>query len=262
MPRHSNSSVKSAFHESKENPQDKCITVRCRLCTWTKKKNTTRQQEHLRHCANYLSHLSQLNQQSLELNPPTDTPKIFDKQSLDHAAALAVYMSASPFTLLSNSYFTAFIQLNPTYLPPSRASLANQLLDDIYCNVKTEVDAIIEKQQYINIVVDESGDISSHRIINLSILTETGAFHYKTEDTGSMQLGAVEISQWVMEKLATLVGEQWWRINSMATDTCNTMRAVWRTLAADNRTQHVFFVPCDSHGLQLLIKDISEVEPY
>lgn len=48
------------------------------------------------------------------------------------------------------------------------------------------------------------------------------------------------------------------RINSVGTDTCNTMRDSWNRMERDPRTKHVFFVPCDSHGLQLLMKDIIE----
>ena len=34
------------------------------------------------------------------------------------------------------------------------------------------------------------------------------------------------------------------------------MRSVWETLAKDSRFEHVFFVGCDSHALQLYVKDI------
>lgn len=48
--------------------------------------------------------------------------------------------------------------------------------------------------------------------------------------------------------------------NQQATDTCSLERKVWVILAADPRSQHVFFVPCDSHGLQLLNKDIPDIK--
>ena len=40
------------------------------------------------------------------------------------------------------------------------------------------------------------------------------------------------------------------------------MRAVWDLFNADPLSQHIFTIPCDSHGLQLLITDIVETEPY
>ncbi len=42
-------------------------------------------------------------------------------------------------------------------------------------------------------------------------------------------------------------------------DTCPTQRKAARILASQQEYQKVFFVPCDSHGLQLLIKDILEL---
>jgi hypothetical protein len=48
------------------------------------------------------------------------------------------------------------------------------------------------------------------------------------------------------------------RVNSLATDTCSTMRSLWTLFNQDPDTKHVFTIPCDSHGLQLLIKNILE----
>ncbi|KAG6080720.1 hypothetical protein E4U16_008195 [Claviceps sp. LM84 group G4] len=51
------------------------------------------------------------------------------------------------------------------------------------------------------------------------------------------------------------------RVNSITTDTCSTMIAFWRLLNEDPLTAHIFTVPCDSHGLQLLVKDVVTSEP-
>jgi hypothetical protein len=46
------------------------------------------------------------------------------------------------------------------------------------------------------------------------------------------------------------------RISSLTTDTCATMRNTWTGLEQLELLSHVLFIPCDSHGLQLLIKDL------
>ena len=46
------------------------------------------------------------------------------------------------------------------------------------------------------------------------------------------------------------------KMNSFAIDTCNLKRAVWDIIQHNPRFRHVFFVPCDSYDLQLLIKNI------
>lgn len=57
-----------------------------------------------------------------------------------------------------------------------------------------------------------------------------------------------------MEKLSELLQGHWKRINSVATDTCATMLAVWKILDRNPRLfqARALFVPCDSHGLQVL----------
>lgn len=36
------------------------------------------------------------------------------------------------------------------------------------------------------------------------------------------------------------------------------MRDTWNRMTRDPRAKYVFFIPCDSHGLQFLMKDIIE----
>jgi hypothetical protein len=48
------------------------------------------------------------------------------------------------------------------------------------------------------------------------------------------------------------------RVVSIATDTCATMNSLMEKLQADPDFTHVIWAPCDSHGLQLFLKDILE----
>jgi hypothetical protein len=54
---------------------------------------------------------------------------------------------------------------------------------------------------------------------------------------------------------------QLWRIISLATDTCPTNQNVWIHLSNHPKMKHVITVPCDSHSLQLLIKDLLTLVP-
>ena len=56
-----------------------------------------------------------------------------------------------------------------------------------------------------------------------------------------------------------IVSRNFSRINSITTNTCATQKKAARILASRQEFQKVFFVPCDSHGLQLLIKNIVEL---
>jgi len=79
-----------------------------------------------------------------------------------------------------------------------------------------------------------------------------------------MAFMAENLGSWLMGKLGELIKGDWGQINSFATDTCSRMLLLWRILAADQRLQlsKALFVPCDSHGLQLLIKDVLGIPHY
>jgi hypothetical protein len=47
--------------------------------------------------------------------------------------------------------------------------------------------------------------------------------------------------------------ERW---TSFSTDTNNTQRRVWKLIQAIPELSHVHSIPCDSHGLQLVFKDL------
>jgi len=52
------------------------------------------------------------------------------------------------------------------------------------------------------------------------------------------------------------------RLSSLSTDTCATMRKTWIGLKKHLLLSHAFFIPCNSYGLQLLIKDILGSQPF
>jgi hypothetical protein len=174
---------------------------------------------------------------------------------------MAIYMNARPFSAVADDYSQIMMRRGfANFTPPSRKALANEWLDLCYDEVKMEARATWLNEEYINTIMDESTDISGNRIISLSFVTRLGPFYVETEACGANTQSAEYLAEWYKAKVINVLGpEQWWRANSLATDTCNTMRAV---LQHDPDTQHLLFVPCDSHGLQLLIKDILETFPY
>jgi hypothetical protein len=52
------------------------------------------------------------------------------------------------------------------------------------------------------------------------------------------------------------------RMSSSSTDTCATMRKTWTRPGAYLLLKYTFFIPCNSHKLQLLIKDILKSQPF
>src|SRR6266496_4874924 len=69
-------------------------------------------------------------------------------------------------------------------------------------------------------------------------------------------MNAIGAAEWLKFHLQLLSNSDLNRINSISTDTCPTMFAMHDILRESPELRHVFFIPCDSHGLQLLCKDL------
>ena len=68
--------------------------------------------------------------------------------------------------------------MNPAYIAPSAYRLANGLLDQIYDEVKDEVDALIAEEEHLGVTFDETTNIISDRVLNVTLTTKFGAFYY------------------------------------------------------------------------------------
>lgn len=175
-------------------------------------------------------------------------------------------MGARPFSMLTETYFRDYQEAlfaYQEYKPLTHTDLAGTLLNSVYEDMVQQVNSVLKYEEYLNIVMDESTDITDHRIINLCIVISMGVFYYETENSGALSQNAQNLKNWLFIWLEKIVSNnRWWQINSLITDTCATMRAVWSLVQNDTRTTHVFCIPCDSHGLQLLIKDLLSIEPF
>ena len=179
------------------------------------------------------------------------------KRDLDQLAAMALYGGARPFATYTDPGMKALLKgLNAAYTPPDRHALAGRLLDDCYDKVKAKVDNRLANCSLLNFVTDESSNVQYRRIVNLSVHTADGVFFQCSEPTGAQSMASEDYAKWIFRQLIEITCHDLSRVNSLATDTCATMRKIWRVLGHQESLRRVFFVPCDSHGLQLLIKDI------
>jgi Protein of unknown function (DUF 659) len=186
-------------------------------------------------------------------------PKLLDhdKAQLDSDFANVCYVQSLPFNIYeSDAMKVALNKLNPAYKPPTRQAISTHLLDSAYESLKVKVDAVIQGLHFLNVISDESTNINNNRIFNISLHTDAGAIHWHSEDIGDRQMTASNIANILKTRLLELSNGDLKRINTVATDTCPTMLAAWELMRSDPELSHIFFIPCDSHGLQLLVKDI------
>ena len=232
--------------------------VKCKHCGHETTKGTTRQKKHLlRHCPNYRGQQQSQQSQLTQHFPVVD--KTF-KQMLDELAARAIFADGRPFNLFESKRMRILLsKLNTAWQPPSRRRV-QRLLAPTYSEYHNQVQDILDQTERINVIFDASDNITSHRIINISIQVANGpAFYWKTFDTGQIQHTAEHCIDLLYPELEIICKGNFLRINSFCTDTDSVMRKAHVHLAARKEFQHCFFSLCDSHGLQLLIKDILEL---
>lgn len=184
------------------------------------------------------------------------------QESLEKDFAAVCYEEGLPFTLYeSPTMKQALYRLNPSFKPPTRQKIADELLEEAYIKTKIQVDDYLSTLGELNVIIDESSNVNKARIANISIHTSIGSFHWLSEDLGSLQSNAVNIADWLENHLKTLTNNNLQLINSCAADTCPTMLSMHEELRKKPGLKHVFVVPCDSHGIQLLIQDLIKSIP-
>jgi hypothetical protein len=263
MPAPPNPLLESEFSVSTGPGAKKSVYLTCKNCSdFSQAKNNSRALDHLRICPGYLAKQaagakaddngSRKRQRTLTVS----TMSLTRKRKLDSMAAMAVYMGARPFQLWEDAYMRDFIitATDNLYQPPNRMLIGGDLLDQQYAEVQSKVDALIYGQDSLNFVLDESSNISSQRIVNLSIvIPQYGSIYLANENVGRHDLTASFFTNWFIKRASQY---DLARISSLTTDTCATMRNTWTGLEQVELLSHVLFIPCDSHGLQLLIKDL------
>jgi len=189
---------------------------------------------------------------------PTLTPS--EKEDLDRRAARVCLIGGYPFTLFEDEDMKAFCKgMNAAYKPPCRQKIAGELLDSQYLDIKRDIDAFLNHQNCLNVITDESTNINHCRICNISIHTLVGALHYISEDIGAQRTDANAYAAWLTKHLSKITNNDFLRINSISADTCSTMFAMRDLLQQTQHFKHVFFIPCESHSLQLLVKDLLSI---
>jgi hypothetical protein len=117
------------------------------------------------------------------------------------------------------------------------------------------VDEIIAKEPHLNICFDGASNIAHQRVLNISVGTQSGFLPH------NVILGRDPVSgeyqrEKVLSIINTMTNSQPESVNSISGDTCPGMRKTIRLLESSPEFRPTFTIPCDPHGLQLLLGDI------
>jgi hypothetical protein len=178
------------------------------------------------------------------------------REKLDELFAFAIFKTGRPFSAFEDEAWTEFFA-ELGYKPPSPSKLSNALLDQAHKKIEVAVTLQLCASYTLNLVTDESTDISSRRIVNTSAITNNGNCYYILNiELEPSKLRAEELTMQAVKTAKGITNGDLSKVASWTTDTCAVMRAMWKKLEQILALEHVFTVPCDSHGLQLVIKDL------
>jgi hypothetical protein len=246
--------------------------AKCRTCEYDKALNPSRLRDHVNTCPGLQSQQQQGERTASPSRPGftrqrsirsyTQSTTASEKQRLDELAAEWIFHAGQPLSIFEDESFLRFLHaLNPSYKPPSRKTITEDILPSLYSRLHDHLQHdVIDKAEYLNITHDASDDTALRRQLNISIVLPSGrSIFWRNIDTGSERHTAENLGAHIIREARAISRGNCSRINSFVSDTCSTARATTRMVLQDEDFKHCLQVDCDSHGLQLLFKDILKI---
>jgi hypothetical protein len=178
-----------------------------------------------------------------------------EQENLEFQLAQALFSAGVPFTFVDNPLVIQFFKyLRPSFKLPNRKKLANELLNDVYDEVKSQTDEQISKANTLCMVSDGWSNINRESVQNFIVCTPKPIFFNATfsgEESHTGEWVANEITQ-QMETIGVH------RFSAVITDTASVMKAAWRRI--EEKYSNVVCLGCNSHIINLLIGDILKID--
>ncbi len=236
--------------------------ARCKHCSWSGVWQTTNLRAHLSNtCASYKTQQTVDRLVVVSKAPSRDVQRDF-KASIAFSCYVdnLSFCTFDPGKAIRDSYW----RINPLFRFPTRHEIATTLLDAQYQRTSTAVQALVRSEPFLNFSIDESTNIRRERIQNLCINCPTyGAFYQLSESLEDRTMDARGCADWAIKAMEEAKGERSWsELNSLVTDTCATQMNAALLISQSPNLKHLFLISCDSHGLQLLIKDIVQTSRF
>ncbi|CAG8465618.1 3017_t:CDS:1, partial [Funneliformis caledonium] len=187
----------------------------------------------------------------IKLDNFVDNMKEEEQESLEFLLAQALYSAGVPFTFVDNPFVIQFFKyLRPSFKLPNRKKIANELLDEVYEDVKIQADEQISKATTLCMVSDGWSNINRDSVHNFVICTPK-PFFFDATFSGEESHTAEWIADQIIQQM-DIIGIQ--KFSAVITDTTNVMKAAWRNI--EEKYPNIVCLGCNSHIINLLIKDI------
>lgn len=233
----------------------------CKHCGDNKAYNMTQYcKKHLWKCAKFKAWKIQEEKKGLILGKKRPVESIYDffkatDATNDELFALAVYTSTANFSMFETPEWNNFFS-RLKYTPPIRQQLSESLLDKTYLKVKEQVLETACNASYIQIVSDGSANIAKQRVENVSFIVDGLSYYWNSTEIGAQKAGA----DWSLANIKKCAKEiclnNLKKFTAFSSDTDSTQRSIWSLISQDPELKHVHSIPCNSHGVALMLKDI------
>lgn len=190
------------------------------------------------------------------ITPAAEVPK------LDKLVAKCFYGNNLSFNTADSKTFKDLVtQLRPSYDPPNRKRLSNDLLDEVYEDTQEELKAQIKDKETITISQDGWSNTSFDPILAVSICDGKKSYLIDLEDTGSAVKSAEYCYEKVLESIVHVKEKYGKECFAIVTDNENKMLALRRLIIADH--PDMISYGCGAHYINLVMgkivnKDILE----
>ncbi|CAB5395384.1 unnamed protein product [Rhizophagus irregularis] len=178
-----------------------------------------------------------------------------EQENLEFQLAQALYSAGVPFSFVDNPLVIQFFQcLRPSFKLPNRKRLADELLDDVYDEVKMHTDEQISKAKSLCMVSDGWSNINRVSVQNFIVCTPKPIFFDATFSGEESHTG-----EWIANQITQqmeIIGAQ--KFSSVITDTASVMKAAWKRI--EEKYSHIVCLGCNSHIINLLIGDILKID--
>lgn len=175
--------------------------------------------------------------------------------NLDYKFAKAVYSSGIPLSTFKNPFWIEFFNaLRPSFQIPSRDRLSTGLLENLYEDVKNDVNHKLNNAQNITMVSDGWSNINYEAVQNFIICLPNPVF-YDAIFSGE----AHHTAEWMASQIIIKMEEIGiHKFSSVITDTAANMKAAWKII--EEKYPDIICFGCASHVINLLISDILKID--
>jgi Protein of unknown function (DUF 659)/hAT family C-terminal dimerisation region len=178
-----------------------------------------------------------------------------EQETLEFLLAQALFSAGVPFSFVENPYVIQFFNyLRPSFKLPNRRKIADELLNEVYEEVKVQADEQISKATTLCMVSDGWSNINRESVQNFVICTPK-PFFFNATFSGEESHTAEWIANQITQQMDS-IGIQ--KFSAVITDTASVMKAAWRII--EGKYSNIVCLGCNSHIINLLIGDILKID--